>query len=203
MLTAKQQQTYQFIKHYMQSHGYAPTEAEIAAGIGITSTGTVHRYVTALAAAGCIEIAPDKRRNIRLVDVAAANVELPIMGKIAAGYPIEAINAPQFLNISAHVLGENRFVLQVVGDSMIGDNICDGDYIICEKAQTARKGAIVIALIDGQEATLKRLHPNPDGTISLIPSNPRLSALVYAAYRVQIQGIYIGLLRLSDIAKPW
>ena len=199
MLTAKQYQTYQFIVHYWHQKGIAPTEAEIAKGIGIKSTGTVHRYVTAIAAAGYLEVTPDKRRNIRVLKTDDHASCLPVIGKIAAGRPIEAINAPQFLNINAHFLGANRFVLQVSGDSMIGDSIRNGDYIICEQANTANRGDIVVALIDGEEATLKRVRPNSDGTISLIPSNPRLSPMVYQADRVQIQGIYLGLLRLGEL----
>ena len=194
MLTAKQQQTYDFIKRYIAQHSYAPTEAEIATAIGIRSRGVVHRYVTALAEAGVIELVPKRRRNIRLI---TPTNELPIIGKIAAGLPIEAIADRTSLNIADIFMGEDRFVLQVSGDSMIGDNICDGDYIICEKTQTARANDIVVALIDNEEATLKRLQFNADATISLLPSNPRLSPMVYPADRLAIQGIYIGLLRVG------
>lgn len=201
MLTARQHETYQFIKHYIATRGYAPTEAEIALGIGIKSTGVVHRYVSAIAAEGWITITPAKRRNIGLVadadDGSSPLGGLPIMGRIAAGRPIEAIAEATSLNIADHILGPNRFVLHVSGDSMIGDNICDGDYIICESAQTAQKNQIVVALIDGSEATLKRFYANEDGTVSLIPSNAHLSPMRYPAERITIQGIYLGLLRFT------
>lgn len=202
MLTAKQQKTYQFIYQYIQKYDYAPTAAEIAAGIGIKSRGVVHRYVKALAAAGMIDIVPGRRRNICLrqtpEEIAAV---LPVVGKIAAGQPLEAIVQQQSFNISHYLSGANRFILEVKGDSMTGDNICDGDYIICESCVQADKNDIVIALIDGEEATLKRIQYNDDGTITLLPSNAQFSSMVYAAERVQVQGTYIGLLRLTSVRE--
>lgn len=196
MLTPKQSQTYQFIRTYLAQYGYAPTMAEIAAHLGIQSRGLAHRYVSQLAEAGYLSITPGKKRNLTLLRNEAT--ELPVLGYIAAGIPIEAISQPQVLNIEHYLLGAKRYVLRVKGNSMIGDNICDGDYIICEQADCAPSGAIVVALIDQQETTLKRLHNNQDGTVTLIPSNPQLSPLVYAAEQVSVQGVYIGLLRLAD-----
>jgi repressor LexA len=199
MLTLSQHKTYHYIQDYIRHNGYAPTVAEIAVGIGIKSRGVVHRYIQALADAGMLEITPNKRRNIRLT-LDTHPMSLPIIGRIAAGTPIEAITDQQTVNISDALLGPNRFILEVRGDSMIGDNICDKDYIICEKRNTARNGEIVVALIDNQEATLKRLQRNPENnTITLLPSNPTLSPMVYAPDRIQIQGIYLGLLRLGAV----
>lgn len=199
MLTAKQHQTYQFIRKYMLEHNLAPTEAEIAEGIGIKSRGVVHRYVTALADHGMIEVLPGRRRNIRLLDEGDnSDGGLPILGKIAAGQPIEAIDQQKTLNIGHHLLGAKRFVLEVKGDSMLGDNICDGDYIICEQRDSAGKNDIVVALVD-EEATLKRWQKNSDGTVSLIPSNPNFSPMVYPEEQVLIQGVYLGLLRLDAV----
>ena len=196
-LTGKQHQTFQFICRYISQQGYSPTEDEIAAGIGISSRGVVHRYLTVLANQGLIQMVKGKRRNIVLVESAQERRDLPILGKIAAGIPIEAIVAPQFIELDRLFIGPNRFVLEVKGDSMIEDNICDGDYIICEQRSTADNGAIVIALVDKQEATLKRLKHNPNNTITLLPSNPSYPPMTYAADRVEIQGVYLGLLRLS------
>lgn len=200
MLTARQYQTYQFIARYMQQHHYAPTGAEIAAGIGIKSRGVVHRYLQALVAVGLIQTIPGCRRNIRLLKQLKQlkNEDcLPIVGKIAAGQPIEAIEHTQLFHVTKHLLGENRFMLEVKGDSMIGDNIIDGDYIVCEKKALSSQNDIVVALIDNEEATLKRIHYNQDGTVTLLPSNPRLSPTVYPADRITIQGVFIGLLRLT------
>jgi len=194
MLTAKQHQTYQFIRHYILKFSYAPTEAEIATGIGIKSRGVVHRYISALSAAGYLEVIPNKRRNIRLTEQQDMR-DLPILGTIAAGSPIEAMDDVRSFNLSDRVLGSNRFILEVKGDSMMGDNICDGDYIVCESAQRIDAGEIVIALIDQQEVTLKRYRQNSDHTVTLIPSNPDFSPQVYAQSRIHVQGKYVGLLR--------
>ena len=200
MLTAKQQETYKFIRKYICQNDIAPTESEIAIGIGITSRGVVHRYVTALANAGYIEIIPNKRRNIRLVDSGDGDTgnstSLPIIGKIAAGQPIEAIENQEDFNFSEKLLGPNRYILEVKGDSMIGDNICDGDYIICERRDVANKGDIVVALVEQQDATLKRIKNNSDGTVSLIPSNPVMESMTYPADSVRVQGVYLALMRL-------
>lgn len=198
MLTAKQQQTYRFIQQYFLRHGIAPTEAEIAEGIGITSRGVVHRYVTALAKARLIEITENRRRNIKLLEEEQNLLELPILGKIAAGKPIEAIQHHKTLNLADKLLGSNRFLLEVKGDSMIGDNICDGDYVICEKRDQASKYEIAVVLVNENDVTLKRLQNNRDGTITLIPSNPTLKPQKFSAEHVQVQGIYLGLLRFHS-----
>lgn len=197
MLTARQYQTYQFIARYIQTHHYAPTEAEIAAGIGIKSRGVVHRYLQALVAARFIQTIAGRKRNIRLLKPLAERGCLPIVGKIAAGQPIEAIEQTQLFHVTEYLLGENRFMLEVKGDSMDGDNIVDGDYIICEKRLLTNQDDIVVALIDNEEATLKRIYYNQDGTVTLLPSNPRLSPVVYSADRVTIQGVFIGLIRYN------
>ena len=199
MLTLSQHRTYHFIRDYIQNNGYAPTTAEIADGIGIKSRGVVHRYIQAIVEAGMLELTPNKRRNLRLT-LDTHPTSIPIIGRIAAGSPIEAITESRMLNVTDSLIGPDRFILEVKGDSMIGDNICDKDYIICEKRETARDGEIVVALIDRQEATLKRLQRNfEDKTVTLIPSNPALSPMVYEPDRVQVQGIYLGLLRLGSI----
>ena len=198
MLTRSQQKTYEFIQHFIFENGFSPTSSEIAKGIGIKSKGVAHRYVKALCDAGLISVIPNRHRNIQLSEASnAGDMTLPIIGRIAAGQPIEAIQSNETLNVAHTLIGANRYVLQVEGDSMIGDNICNGDYVICEHRKTASDGEIVVALIDNQEATLKRLQRNTDDTITLLPSNPKLSPMVYGADRVHVQGIYIGLLRLN------
>lgn len=203
MVTSKERKTYLFIRHYiLRNGGEAPTEAEIASGIGITSRGTVHRYVKSLADQGLIEIIPNKKRNIRLSqEKILPYCTLPIIGKIAAGSPIEALEEGRVLDLTERLLGPNRFVFEVKGDSMIGDNICDGDYIICETRTEAEQQEIVVAVVDQQEVTLKRLQRNDDNTITLLSSNPAISPMVYSADRVKIQGVYIGLLRLGELSR--
>lgn len=193
MLTVSQKKVFEFIQNYVKQHQLAPTMAEIAKGIGIQSRGVVHRYVTALAQEGLIKIMPGRRRNIQLVD---NQLTLKIQGKIAAGSPIEAIPDNETLDIVNIFLGNNRYALKVKGDSMIEEGIFDGDIVVCEYAEAAADGKIVVALIDNQEATLKRIKYDHDNII-LIPANSKLTPMSYHRERVTIQGIYVGLLRFE------
>ena len=138
MLSPKQYATYSFIKDFITRNQYAPTMAEIAIGIGIKSRGVVHRYVQALAEAELVRIIPGKRRNIELTDN-TQGTELPLMGKIAAGRPIEAIHSNETIDIAYTLLGNDRYALKVQGDSMIEDGIHDGDFNVCVGAETLRQ----------------------------------------------------------------
>lgn len=195
MLTMSQKRIWDFIQDYVSKFNHSPSISEITLGLGLKSRSAVHRSVQAIAEAGYIRLVPNKRRNIEVPD--EDEVNLPIVGKIAAGQPIEAIENRETINLNSLFIGKNRYLLQVEGDSMIGDNICDGDYIVCEQCETAGDGTIVVALIDHQEATLKRIFRNPNGMVTLMPSNPTLSPMVYPADRVTIQGMLIGLFRVA------
>lgn len=196
MLTTAQHKTLSFIRQFVAGHGYAPSLAEIAAGIGIRSKGAVHRYVQALADAGYIRLVPGRKRGIQLTDEAASELlSLPLLGRIAAGQPIEAIPGRDTVNLAEFFLGPERFALHVRGDSMIDAGILDGDTVIVEHRETARDGDIVVALIDNQEATLKRLKRRTDGAVALIPENRAMSTMVYSAARVSIQGVVVGVMR--------
>lgn len=200
MLTKAQHRTLTFITSFVAEMDYAPTIAEIAAGIGIKSRSTVHRHLQGIEQAGFIRIIANKRRNIELISQRAlcvSDLSLPVIGKIAAGLPIEAIVDNEMIDIAALCLGSDRYVLKVEGNSMIGDCICDGDYVICERSDVARNGDIVVALIDQEEATLKRFFQNEDKTITLMPSNLGLKPMVYEEERVSVQGLFIGLLRVG------
>lgn len=202
MLTRKQSETLEFIKKYIDEKGIAPTTREIAEGIGILSRGVAHRYIAALAKANKIELIANRRRNIKLVeevDFIPPTATIPLEGKIAAGHPIEAVSVMETLDVAGAFLGSKTYALLVSGDSMIDEGIHDGDYVICEHTNVARNGDIVVALIDNQEATLKRLqyHDYNPEVVLLVPANPRLSPMEYDVNRVQIQGIFKGLLRLS------
>ncbi len=199
MLTLKQQLTYEFIERYILTNSRSPTLTEIGLAIGVRAKGTVHRYVQSLVDEGLIEIQVGKKRNIRLLDLPKTNFHIPLLGKIAAGQPIEAIEDEQVFNFGDLFLGKHRFALKVAGDSMIEEGILDGDIVICSRANTAREGDIVVALIDGNHATLKKIHFNPnDETIMLIPANTTMAPQVYAATRVTIQGVFVGLCRLGN-----
>lgn len=193
MLTEKQHQTFRFIEQYISEFGYSPTTAEIAMGISIKSRGVVYRYLQVLQSAGFIHLIPGKRRNI----VIQQKTVLPLVGKIAAGLPIEAINNAEELDILSMFIGDGRYALEVEGDSMIDEGIFDGDIVVCQESTIARDQQIVVALVDNENATLKRFKNNQDGTITLFPANNSHSPQTYESHRVTIQGIFVGLLRLS------
>ncbi|MCU7918456.1 MAG: transcriptional repressor LexA [Candidatus Thiodiazotropha sp. (ex Epidulcina cf. delphinae)] len=196
MLTATQHKTLTFIRRYLKRRGYAPSLDEIAEGIGITSKGTAHRHVQALAEAGRIRLIAGRKRGIALVEEEeASKLSLPLLGAIAAGSPIEAIAGQDRLDLADYLLGDNRYALQVKGDSMIDIGILDGDLVIIERCDTADDHAIVVALIDDEEATLKRLKRLKSGRIKLIAENPDIPPMIYAAKRVRIQGVLVGQLR--------
>jgi len=194
MQTPAHQKTLLFITHYITRHGYAPSLIEIAKGVGIRSKGTIHRHVQALAASGVIELIPNRKRGIQLVNTTSA-MSLPLVGRIAAGRPIEAIPDQDTFDLAELLLGPDRYVLKVIGDSMVGVGILDGDTVIIRRCDVADDGDIVVALIDNEAATLKRLRYQADGAIALIPENPNLSPLVYAPERVAIQGVVVSQLR--------
>lgn len=194
MLTEREQDTFNFITDYYVKHRKAPLLTEIAEGLGIQSKGVVHRYLSALEEHGYIQ-RHQKHRGIELVDQPIFE-QLPLLGYIAAGKPIEAIENRELVNF-AHLLGgPNRYVLQVKGHSMIDEGIRSGDLVVIEQSSMARSNQIVVALIDDHEATLKRIKfPNKD-TIRLIPANKNMQPKNYPAGRVTLQGILVGQVRM-------
>jgi repressor LexA len=204
MLTERQLATYQFIHDYHLRCGCAPKLTEIADGIGIRSKGVVHRYLKAIAEEGLIELLPGRHRGIRMArhpENLATESTLPLVGKIAAGQPIEAIPDHNTFDLSAFFLGPNRFVLKIQGDSMIDAGILEDDMVVVEQRDNARDGDIVVALIDKDEATLKYLQQNKDGTVTLLPANQTMQPMNYPADRVQIQGVVVGQMRSYDKRK--
>lgn len=199
MLTQQQSKTLEFIKGFISDKGYAPTTGEIAEGLNIVSRGVVYRYLTALENFKYIELVPNRRRNIRLVIPGeSARFEIPLHGKIAAGQAIEAVSMMDTLDVAGAFSGPKNYALLVKGDSMIEEGIHDGDYVICEQSNAAKNGDIVVALIDGEFATLKRIryYPQEPRRVTLIPANATLQPVDYDVTRVYIQGIFRGLLRL-------
>lgn len=196
MLTPQEHRTLQFIRRHLAEHGYAPSLEEIGAAIGVRSRGSVHRYVSRLQDKGYLRRAPHGARALEVLDGPGDPAgSLPLLGRIAAGRPIEAIPGQDTLNLADFLLGPDRYALQVVGDSMIEAGILDGDTVVVRQQDRAEDGDIVVALIDGQEATLKRLKRCGGGMIELIPANAELSSMVYSAERVTIQGVVVGQLR--------
>ncbi|MEX2515426.1 MAG: transcriptional repressor LexA [Gammaproteobacteria bacterium] len=195
MLTALEEKILQFITRHIAQQGHAPTIAEIGKGVGLRSRGTVHRYVESLIDKGHLQRSERSWRSLRLTGENSKRLHtLPLAGRIAAGAPIEAIAGEDEINIGELFDGPDRFVLKVKGDSMIEAGILDGDYVVVRYSTSARDGDIVVALIDEQEATLKRFRRN-GSQIELLPENSELTPLVYPADRVQIQGILVGQMR--------
>ncbi len=196
-LTDKQQLTLDFIQRYIAIHTVAPKLQEIAEGIGISSRGVAHRYVQALIDSGFISMDSGRHRGIRLrrPNTNHPDSVLPLLGKIAAGKPIEAIPGEDQIDLR-DFFGHNNFAVRVQGDSMIEAGIMDGDTVIIEFRETADDGDIVVALIDEAETTLKRFKRSNKGRyIKLIPANKDMEEMVYEASRVRIQGVLIGQLR--------
>ncbi|TDY03730.1 transcriptional repressor LexA [Thiohalophilus thiocyanatoxydans] len=196
MLTQLEQRILDFIRDYIGDHEHAPTLSEIGQSLEISSKGTVHRYVQSLIEKGELEHVQRGWRGIRLASpTPTRSTTLPLVGRIAAGHPIEAIPGQEELNLSDMFVGRDRYALQIKGDSMIGVGILDGDLVIIEPRDRAEYGDIVVALIDEQEATLKRYKRYADGRVELSPENPDLQPMVFDPRRVRIQGILVGQLR--------
>jgi repressor LexA len=192
MLTPQQHNVLSFIREYLQQQGHAPTLDEIGEAVGVRSRGSVHRLVQALVDKGQLRRDASGWRSLRLVE---DDSTMPLLGRVAAGRPIEAIQGEETLDLSGMLLGPGRFALRVVGDSMIGAGILSGDTVVVKQAQTARDGEIVVALIDNDVATIKRLKRRKDGDIELIAENPTIAPMIYSPSRVLIQGVVVGQLR--------
>lgn len=197
MVSPLQHKVYEYIREYIYEHHYSPTLEEIACGIGISprSVSLISRSIQALTDAGLVTANKKGYRNIQLVE--QAGYSLPLLGRIAAGIPIEAITEPQMIDIGSLFQNDKHFVLEVKGDSMMDEGILDGDFIICKSTQKANEGEIVVALIDKTDTTLKRISFQIKDKITLIPANAKLKPWAYSPERIQIQGIFAGLLRLK------
>ena len=196
MLTGLEEKVLQFITHYIAQKGHAPTLAEIGEGLNIRSKGTVHRYVKSLIKKRQLHRDGRHWRSLRLTGEHSRRLTiLPLAGRIAAGKPIEAIEDQKEINFSDLLLGPDRYALKVKGDSMIDAGILDGDLVIIKHAENANNGDIVVALIDGEEATLKRLRKH-GSRVELMSANQQLASMIYPADRVRIQGVVVGQVRL-------
>lgn len=203
-LTQTETKIQDFIRTFISQNGHSPTLREIGDGVAIKSKGTVHRYVNALKTKGALQHNERQWRGLSLSEneMDAPQATLPFMGRIAAGQPIEAIADITEININDMLIGAGagRYMLQVKGDSMIDLGILDGDMVVIERRDYAKNGQIVVALIDEQDATLKRFHLGDDGIIILIPANAALTAQQYSADRVRIQGVLVGQMRTYQIS---
>ena len=196
-LTRRQREVLDVIREFIDTNGYSPSLEEIGATLGLSSVATVHKHVSHLVEKGLVRRVWNQNRSIELVeDGARKALDLPLVGTIAAGVPLEAIPTTETIAVPADmVAGRGRtFVLKIRGESMIGEQIREGDYVIIEERQVARDGETVVALVDGAEATLKRIYRD-GATVRLQPSHPTMAPIVIAADRVQVQGVVVGLIR--------
>ncbi|MES9938966.1 MAG: transcriptional repressor LexA [Candidatus Thiodiazotropha sp. 6PLUC2] len=194
-LTRRQQQIYDILRSDSDLLEQPPTYEELCTRLGLSSRGSLHKHIKALIDAGLIEPMAGRQRGIRLSESARAEEGIPLLGSIAAGRPIEAITQSEMMRVPEDMLNSKpSYVLQVSGASMIDEGIFDGDYVVIESSDTASNGDIVVALINGEEVTLKRIEQLP-GKVILYPANSNMSEMVFEPDEVQIQGILIGLLR--------
>src|ERR687883_456530 len=179
-ITPRQREVFDYLSRYMEANHKAPTNAEIRAHFGLESPATVHHLLSALEREGLIRRIPNVARGIEITKAATPDneCEIPLLGVIAAGHPIEAILSNESVCITRDMLGRGRtFALRVRGDSMVGDGILDGDFIIVESRQTADNGQTVVALVDGSDATVKRFYRARDH-VRLEPANPLYKPII-------------------------
>jgi repressor LexA len=202
-ITRRQRQVYDYISDFVQKQGYSPSFEEIGAGLGLSSLATVHKHISNLEEKGLltrdynrsrsIDLVPPKGRLKQAMSVNTTMV-LPLLGRIAAGQPIEAVQNPETISLADFVRSKEVFVLEVRGDSMQDEAILSGDYVLVERSKTAHNGDIVVALVEENDATLKRFYREGDN-IRLQPSNAAMKPIILPAAVVQIQGRVIGVLR--------
>lgn len=202
-LTKRQKQVLDFIAGFVDENGYCPSYEEIARGLNLASLATVHKHISVLETKSYLKRGFNQSRSLELAPKylqeqrrpKAATPEIPLVGRIAAGAPVETIEQREVLNFADFAGSGSTFALEVRGDSMIDDHICDGDLILVEKVQQALDGDIVVALVNGAETTLKRFYREPADTVRLQPANSALAPIIVPAANVQIQGRLLAVLR--------
>jgi repressor LexA len=202
-ITKRQRQVYDFIENFVRTNEYSPSFDEIREGLGLNSLATVHKHISNLEKKGLLKRAYNRSRSIdllppkgKLKQMMSVNqaLEIPMLGRIAAGQPIEAVRNPETISLADFVKSKEVYVLEVRGDSMQDEAILDGDYVLVENTKAVHNGEIVVALVSGSDATLKRFYREGD-QIRLQPSNVNMAPIVVHASAVQIQGRVIGVLR--------
>ena len=202
-LTKRQKQVLDFIADFVDENGYCPSFEEIGRGLDLASLATVHKHISVLEAKNYLKRGYNQSRSLELAPkylqehrrARPSATEIPLMGRIAAGSPVEAVEHRETLNFADFVGSGTTFALEVRGNSMIDEHICNGDLILLERVPEARDGEIVVALVDGSETTLKRFYREPGDLIRLQPANSALKPILVPARNVQIQGRLLAVLR--------
>ncbi len=203
-LTKRQKQVLDYLVGFLNKNKYSPSYEEIAHSLGLASLATVHKHIATLERKGFIRRGYNQSRSIEITQlprpvreqvIERAAHELPLVGRIAAGKPLEAVEDRETISLSDFTRSKHVFVLKVKGESMRDDHILDGDYIVVEPSQVANNGEIVVALVGGEEATLKRFYRESAGKVRLQPANAEMDPIVVSAGEVKIQGRVLGVLR--------
>ena len=204
-LTKRQKEVLDYIADFVDEHGYSPSYEELAQGLKLASLATVHKHVEGLEARNylrrgfnqsrSIEVAPKYLSERRKSKQPGRPSQVPLLGRIAAGKPVEAVAGQDTLHFADFLGKGETYGLQVSGESMIEDHICPGDFVLVERAQEASNGEIVVALLDGSETTLKRFYREPDGRIRLQPANSSMQPIFPKPENLQIQGRVLAVLR--------
>jgi repressor LexA len=196
-LTRRQREIYDFVRAFVAEQGYSPSLEEIGAAFGLSSVATVHKHVEHLVAKGYLRKDAHRSRSVEpAADAPGGTLMLPLLGSVAAGAPIEAIEVRESVEVPRELVPPRgrAFALRVRGDSMIDEQIRDGDLVILESREEARNGETVVALVRGEDATLKKFERR-GRRVRLIPANPALRPLELPASEVRIQGVVHALLR--------
>jgi repressor LexA len=198
-LTKRQRQILDYLTAYINKKGYAPSFEEIAEKMGYASLATVHEHLTNLEAKGVIRRNYNESRGVEVVsqDRQPGVVEVPLLGLVAAGMPIEALESDETMALPEEMLpaAGRSFVLKVRGSSMIDEHIADGDFIVVHSRSTARNGETVVALVGGSHATVKKLYRERDGRVRLQPANAEMTPIWVNEADVQVQGVVVGVIR--------
>ena len=204
-LTKRQKEVLDFIADFVEENGYSPSYEELAQGLNLASLATVHKHIQALESRNylrrlfnqsrSLEVSPKYVQERRKNRTPARSAEIPLAGRIAAGTPVEAIEGQDTLQFSDFTGKGDTFALQVRGDSMIDDHIMSGDYVLVERAREVQNGEIVVALVDGRDATLKRFYREPDGRVRLQPANASMRPIMVDPDALEIQGRVLAVLR--------
>ena len=196
-LTKRQREILDFLNEFIEQNGYAPSLEEVGRRFGLSSLATVHKHLTNLQEKGFIKRAWNRSRSVELVPsrVGTRAIDLPLLGNVAAGAPIEAVVSAETVSVPEDLVGKaDTYALRVRGDSMIDEQIRDGDLVIVEDRKTANDGEMVIALLQGQDVTLKKFY-RENGHVRLQPANETIQPLIVDATQIQIQGVVVGVMR--------
>ncbi len=199
-LTKRQKQILDHIREFIGDEGYAPSFEEIAQHFGYSSLATVHEHLSNLERKGYIRKAYNESRSIELVEASSSGasvIDLPLLGTVAAGLPIEAVQDDESLGVPPDMVrrGRENYVLRVQGNSMIDEQIRDGDYIVVASQDNAEDGQMVVALVGDESATVKKLYREPNNRIRLQPANATMKPIIEPAGNVRIQGVVVGVIR--------